>query len=465
MLSENNDPSRDDSWLADETAAAMREFAGTVTEAPPLRLAAGFSSAGARRSLLGTRRWWTWLAPVTAATAVTALAVGLVLIRSMPNGGVVPAAVGVVPTADSTPATASGAGPHGVPRYYLAIQQNFSKPTAGQPPVLTTHLVVGDSLTAKPVATFAPPAGVRFLDVTAAGDDRTFVAAGQVGSGASATIRLFEVRVEPGSSHPAQLTAMPVAPLLVGDGKSVDLVTDSFPVALSGSGTELAVAEFSKTGAMAVKVFSVATGSLLDQWTTTDPSLSLRGLSEAPTLSWIDGGRALALATLGAATKSGTDDYTAWQTVRSLNVDGTMTGDLIADGSVLRDVQVGGAFGDSDACGYMLQWPPAVSADGKTFSCTTGAAFVTYPLAPGAVGTGPGKVDLRVGNNEFVINVLWANTTGDTLIATWGVQDSNTVASNPNTKDVQIDVISHGKATPLRFPQGFQPVFPGGVAW
>ena len=48
MLNENSGPNGglgwDDARLADETAAAMRDLAGTVTDAPPLRLTA----AGAR---------------------------------------------------------------------------------------------------------------------------------------------------------------------------------------------------------------------------------------------------------------------------------------------------------------------------------------------------------------------------------------------------------------------------------
>jgi len=451
--------------------STTRAIAATVRDVPPLRLEPApdelRSSPRAPRRSRGATRWRLlrlWAAPLTAAAVVVALAVSLVLVRDIPNGGAMPAPVNVVPTADTTVTDPGALGPDGVPRYYVAVQHTFTKPK-GKPPVITTPLVAGDLRTGAKLATIPPPAGVTFLNVTAAGDDRTFVAAGKAGSGASTTIELFAVRLDPGATHPVHMTSLAVGPQPVGYGKSVALIAQTFPVALSGSGTELAVAEFAGPGGMAVKVFSVATGKLLDEWTTTDKSLSLPGLSQAPTLTWIDGDRALALATLGAATKSGKNNYVAGQTVRSLKVDGARNGDLIADSTVLRNVLAGGAFGDSDACGYQLQWPPVISADGKTFTCTTGGSFVTYPLAPGTAGSGPGRVDLTTGNNDFVNTVLWTSSSGDTLIAEWGVTDDGTVHPNGKGNFVQIEVISHGTSTALRFPPGFETVWGGDIAW
>lgn len=456
MLNGNSDPSRDDSWLAGETAAAMRDFASTVTEAPPLRLTAAFSPAGPRAALRvhAGRRWRTWLAPVAAATAVATLAVSLVLVRDIPNDGVVTPGATVIPTANSTEADPGTLGPAGIPRYYVAIQRTSSKPT-GKPPALTTPLVVGDSLTGAKLDTITPPTGIRFVGVTAAGDDRTFVAAGQHGTGAATTVELFAIHLAPGSSHPVEMTSMPISAQPAADGKTVALIADTYPLALSNSGTELAVADFAGTGEMAVKVFSVATGRLLQQWTTTDPSLSLAGLRAWPTLTWIDSDRALAVATLATPTRSG-QTYVAWQTVRRLNVGGPANGDLIADGTVLRHVQVGG----SDTCGYILQWPPVISADGKTFACTTGESFVSYRLEPGEATK---RVVLTTPPNQFVSDVMWSNASGDTLIAEWGVVEYSTIESNGD--GVQIYVISHGRSTRLRFPSGFIPVFGADIAW
>jgi hypothetical protein len=461
VLNEDNDPSRDDSWFAGETAAAMRDFARTVTEAPPLRLAAGFSPARTRRRLRGARRWrtwtWTWLAPVTAAAMVVALAVALVISRNLTNGG-------VVPTIGSTLTNPATAGPGGVPRYYVAIQDETTG-GPGKPAVTTTPLVVGDSLTGEKLATIPPPAGVVFLDVAAAGDDRTFVAAGRHGSGASATMELFEVHLDPGASHPVVMTSMPMKPqpMWWGNGADPALIADTFPVALSSSGTELAVAETVGTRGTAVKVFSVATGALLHEWTTTDLPRLPASLPDAPALTWIDDDRALALATLaplGTPVPSGPVNV-ARQTVRRLDVDGPAGSDLIADGTFQWEVPANGA---ASTCGYYLNWPPVISADGKTFTCVTGySSFVTYPLTAGAKGAGQGRVDLSVGKGKIVNTVLWTSTSGDTLIAEWAVAGGVPVQSDG--KGTEIGVISHGKSTPLRFPPGFQQVYAGDMAW
>jgi len=467
VLNEDNDPIRDDSWFAGETAAAMRDFAGTVTKAPPLRLAAGFSPARTRRRLRGARRWptWTWLAPATAAAMVVALAVALVISRNLTSTGAVPT-VGASLTAPGT------AGPGGVPRYYAALQDETTG-GPGKPAVTTTSLVVGDSLTGEKLETIAPPAGIVFLDVAAAGDDRTFVAAGRHGFGASATIELFEVHLDPGASRPVVMTSMPIKsqPMLWGNVGDRALIADTFPVALSSSGTELAVAETVGTRGIAVKVFSVATGELLHEWTTTDlPPLSTTlpdtpGMTridgpDAPGLTWIDGDRALALATLGPPAPAGTINV-ARQTVRRLDVPSRAGSDLIANGMVQWEVPDNGT---ANTCGYYLSWPPVISADGKTFTCVTGySSFVTYPLTAGPKGAGQGRVDLSVGKGKIVNTVLWTSTSGDTLIAEWAVSVGLPVQSGG--KGTEIDVISGGTSVPLRFPPGFQQVYAGSIAW
>lgn len=447
-------------------SAARNLAAQEIPAAPPLHLPSAPASAPADRTSRphAQHRWVRWVTPLAAAAAVIAVAGTLVLVKGAQNDGTSPASPGT--SAGQTAPT----GPDGVPRYYAAIQPK-SDPSEGKQPYMTTPLVVGDSLTGQKLATITPPAGVTFQYVTAADDDLTFVVSGKDGTGASATIELFEIRLAPGTANPAQMTRLPIAPQpVVSNVKtSASGVTYAFPVALSGSGTEVAVAEFVNpngtpgSGGMAVKVFSVATGALLHDWTTTDPSLSLNGLAIYPTLTWIDDDQAIALATLGAPTHSG-KTYRSWQTVRSLNVNGPASGDLIADSTVLRNVQVGAEYATSGACGYESEWPPVISSDGKTFTCTTGGAFVTYPLTAGATAGGQGTVDLSTGNNDFVSEVLWTSTTGDAVIGEWGVDDG-TVQSSSNTKYVQIDVISGGRSTPLHFPPGFRPAFDNKIAW
>ena len=87
--------------LVEETAAAMRELARTVTDAPPLRLAPRPQERTVRPA---PRRWRLWAAPLTAMAAVIVLAVSLVLIRDIPNGRVT-ARTTPAPAADGSPAS------------------------------------------------------------------------------------------------------------------------------------------------------------------------------------------------------------------------------------------------------------------------------------------------------------------------------------------------------------------------
>ena len=89
------------SSVEDRVHAAMSAAADLATReiptAPPLRLPPG--PAAGDRSRHAPRRWIRWAAPLAAA-AVVALAVSLVLIKGIQNGG------GVSPS----PATATGPG-------------------------------------------------------------------------------------------------------------------------------------------------------------------------------------------------------------------------------------------------------------------------------------------------------------------------------------------------------------------
>ena len=74
--------------VEDRARAAMRAIAGTVNDAPPLRLAEVPKS---RRSLPGRGlvrlRWGGWVAPLAAAVVVLAVAVSLIVVKSINGGG------------------------------------------------------------------------------------------------------------------------------------------------------------------------------------------------------------------------------------------------------------------------------------------------------------------------------------------------------------------------------------------
>jgi hypothetical protein len=209
-------------------------IASTVREVPPLRLepATGELRSPARaprrpRSANGRqRRWWSWGAPLTAAAVVVALAIALVVIKDIPDGGAV------------SPSPTTGAGPGGAPRYYAAIT-TFSgsvqfvagkeKVVAGKEKVVAGKekdtvrdgIVVGDSVTGARIAKIEAPADVTFVSVTAAADDRTFVVFALTSStgslalplkGATLTGRWYEVRIAPGTANPARLSPLPIKP-------------------------------------------------------------------------------------------------------------------------------------------------------------------------------------------------------------------------------------------------------------
>jgi hypothetical protein len=252
MLGVHTDP--DDTVLASKTAAAMREFASTVTDAPPLRLIPPPRTAPSRRRF--PRRWAAWITPLTATAAVIALAITLVIVRSILNGPVVPAA---------EPAPASGS----VPTYYAQLVQEPGNANNAD------QIQVRETLTGRLITTMNPPAGATFAGITGAADDRTFVVDTQPGalqspkslpnrqSGQPRTWYLL--RLSPGSAQFASLTRLAIPPSPAG--------TAVMGLALSPDGTKLAAAfqtpgwGISMTGSMTLRVYSVPTGAMLRSWT------------------------------------------------------------------------------------------------------------------------------------------------------------------------------------------------------
>jgi hypothetical protein len=488
----HDDTGRNDAWLVSETAAAMRDLAGTVTEAPPLRRPDTATAHCAHEP----RRWIRWTAPLAAAAAIVVVAVSLGLAKGSPDGGkagnvrhtaptAAPAA-SAVPVESGGPAIAAGpvatAGPSGTPRYYVAIKQlNDHIDSSGQ----RTDIVVGDTVTGQALVTFTPPPGVVFQTVTGDADDRTFVVFATESSTVRGAVPIkgvvpaadtvatgswYMVRLAPGEA--ASLTRLPIKPVTVNGsakyGPALDQLFSSFSSAVSGSGAELAVPEKSPRS-FTVKVFSVISGQLLHAWTTSDSS----AVADS-SLTWIDGDRKLAMfrRTQTWAAKSVADDRTT-DTVAVLPASGPASGDLLADSTIVWSLTTDGLnpaqVTTLESCaGPGEGGPPAISADGKTFTCVTQAAgfpvehasFLTYPLAAGTTASVQATSAYEMtATGLHSPAVLWTSPSGGTAIGAL-VPYANTAAAP--VASMKIGAISHGTFTPLRFPASLTaPLQPG----
>jgi hypothetical protein len=445
--------------------STTRAIASTVREVPPLRLEPSSdglgSPAGAPRRGRGNRgrqrRWRAWAAPVAAAATVVALAIALVVIKDIPNGGAAP----------HKPATSTPAGSGDVPRYYVALRQLAGDANSADQ---RNDIVVGDSLTGQTLATLAPPARTAFKSVTAAADDRTFVVFGLTSStgsfqmsvnGPTITGGWYAVRLAPGTAHPARLARLPVkAETEAGSGGALtgDGFVDTAATAVSASGQEIAVPEWTAPrGGLAVKVFSVATGQLLHEWTASASS----SLAQEPSLTWLDGDRELALVSRMQILQP--KSVTTNVVVREWPVAGPASGDLVADSKVVWNVTGGGSHLTTlQSCVEPLTGGPVViSADGQTFSCPTAGgtgtndhlSFHTYPLSASTTATTEGRIDYQVtfgkGQGLSIPDILWASPSGDPLIGAFFPYDGSPAAV---ASGVHVGLITGGKFTPLRIP-------------
>jgi hypothetical protein len=236
-------------------------------------------------------------------------------------------------------------------------------------------------------------------------------------------------------------------------------MVDSFAAALSASGKELAVPEWAAPHGLAVKVFSVATGRLLHEWTTND-----RSVAGDPSVAWIHGDRELALVSRSFDVPPNSKFAVDNVTVREWPVAGPASGDLVADSKVVWDVQaVKHPLTTLQSCVEpVVGGPVLISADGKTFSCTTAGgsaasdhlSFHTYPLTASTTAATQGRIDYEVTlpNVTYIPQVVWTSPSGGTLIGALIPYEGSpaAVANGP-----RIGMISHGTFTPLRFPPGF----------
>jgi hypothetical protein len=389
------------------------------------------------------------IGPLTAAAAVITIAAVLVLVRTVPNGGAVPA---------ERPAPSSG----GVPRYYVALTPESDTPFPLE------KLIVGDIVTGAKLATISPPSpGSSFAGVTAAADDQTFVVDTQLTSLEEENApwqprTWYLLRVRSGSSDPARLTRLPVPATPTGTAVN--------GIALSPDGTELAVilqpnALGSPAGPVLLRVYSVATGAVLRTWSAasgTQVGTPKYGGPDANTsLFWLDGMGRLAFVVNGWA-------------VRVLDTT-AHGGDLIADSRpVFSQPPVPLPSNSSLRCqsaGYHL----FVSPDGKTVTCGAAAVLpgptrncgrpsrirlglLQYPAADSGHARTLYTSASACAGVGYVIEPLWTNDSGGTLI---GYLDTG--RSESSSRNGQFGVVSGGRFKPLSAPPTNYP--DRGVAW
>jgi hypothetical protein len=443
--------------VEDQIRAATRAEAETLREVRPLRLppapgalpGPGFS-APARRA----RRFRPWIAPVTAAAAVIALAISLVLVRDIPNGPAVPAA----PPASSNP----------VPARYVVI-------AAPRPGAAPTRAVVRDTFTGAIVASVSAPAGEDWLGVTAAADDRTFVlsaarvAAAPYPPESNPPAAWYELRLPVSGAAVLRKLAIPATP---GTGYLEGL-------ALSPDGTKLAALVYQLSGqseSAVLRAYSVATGAVLHTWSTT---MMFTWFQET-SLSWMADGNQLAFSYQWQ--NGGARDAV----VRMVQVTGSGH-DLIADSRLVWSAQAPGPGKTYPLSCSVDGLLPTLAENGKAVVCAaTGVpgnpalpkgelcpalppwnelGFLQYPTAAGQ----PARTLYSAGSNcvpnyDLPVETLWTSTSGDTVIGYLAYGEP------PATRGsvIRFGVFGHGTFRPLPVPPDLQATVtdtPYTIAW
>jgi len=380
----------------------------------------------------------------------------VVLLRIHPNARVV----------SPTPSVSVSIPAGSVPRYFAEID-----PT-GQWPASASGLLIADTYTGKTVATVAPPAGMTFQSVSAASDDRTFVLFATPYAAKWSTGQWYELRIAPGTAHPATLTRLPVRPL--------PYVED---MAVSETGSELAVVQTAAntTESDTLSIYSLATGQLLHSWTTRYGSRVLPYFgtdaggptASWPTVTWVDGDRRIAY--LGDPSPAPDGHSLTW-TMRELDV--TAKGSsLQTDSQVVWTEQTPNSARDQHGCD--LENPLALSPSGRSFVCASGTGQANGErlmqwLLVSAQDNSPARSLYRMesnmgsgssgyggGSNDHDL-VLWTSESGSAMIVLWWRDTPYLQAS-----DIHFGVISHGRFSPLPTTLVTSPTFysPTAIAW
>jgi hypothetical protein len=447
--------------VEDRVRAATRATADTVREIRPLDLPEESPLRLPRIRL--ARRWAMWMAPVTAAAVVAAIALALASVRDARNE----------PAAPPAPSAVSGTG--AFPEYYAALDDPAGTAFDGSGPGRnpgTLNLVVGDTRTGKRLVTFNPPKGQTFGGVTGAADDRTFVVGAwqfpaPPGIYTSNPAAWYLLRIAPGSRHPATLTRLSIPGQPTGTAVS--------GIALSPNGRELAVM-FQRgtwfkgpTGPLTLQIYSIPSGRTVRTWAADTKGFPAGfgwywGRYSNSSVTWPADGHTLAFAygILGGANGPPLGGVFSGVTLRTLNL--TRPGhDLLADSKVVFSLKAA----KIPRCDTLQ-----LTADGRTALCGTQAdtrtaypasvpEFIEYSLA-----TSKPRVVYRVKGTWALAlaDVLWASPDGATLIGS--VYETTTPPAYGNgTPHLNAGVIAKGTFKPLRFPLHDGPPFAGEIAF
>jgi hypothetical protein len=302
-----------------------------------------------------------------------------------------------------------------VPRYYMALPgaDNFAN-VPGAPTA-----VLADTFTGKKLLTVRPSGKDKFVTVSAAADDRTFVlgaAPGLEPPAVPSATTWYLVRVRPGRVFTATVRKLRVpAPPTGGRADTTALSPDGRELAVLGTepGPKQSYLEF-------LRVYSVATGRLLRAW-----SGPLDVAWDAyTTLSWTAGGRQLAVG------------YTWF--AKSAQYLGVRTVDVTRPGqSLLADSRL--AWSVKDYLNFPNTFLEYSAVSGKL-------ARTVYRTDSSCVPGGSG--------------VLWASASGRTLIGyiEYGEPPLTT------TSVLRFGIFTGGRFTPLPVPPTTSTV-PDAIAW
>lgn len=430
--------------LDDEIRGTLRSEADRLREVRPLHLPPEAVRRELRAAPRAAGRLRSWRSPIVAMAVIVLVAAGLVTLKSLRNEHA------AAPTASPSAVTPTAA----FPTYYVGFGVlNGGKAGKEQ----GWGISAGDGQTGRTIGSFPLAKGAVLSNsaVSGAADDRTFVVSatvtgittgqglsGQAGHPVIKPATWYLVRLSPGTADPVHVRKLPIhSPA----GKEVSAI------ALSGDGTELAVASEVSKSSYSISVYSVATGRLKHSWSATISSPPGRPGPVAD-LSWVGD------STVGFAVTY-TSASVVREEVRKLNINADGAG-LLADSRVVwsQDVPAppGGHYQEStpEVCGT-----PFLTGNGQSVVCAASiysastkrltAAWLRYPLAAPKQVHVIGSVQQPTDVSSLdPTDVEWANSSGTEVIGDWNPSvitypggDKTTTTSNYNA------FIGNGKVT------------------